>query len=98
MCGASGALWLRPRSAHMQQQRSADMTPCLPAAPCGFLRALPRWSSGLLLAALLLAPRAASAQLVVPGTGEKVTKVGDDFEDPQWSYVFNLPKGSDEND
>lgn len=47
--------------------------------------------------ALLLAANTADAQLV-PGTGRKVAQVGDDFEDPNWSYKFNLPKGSHEND
>jgi hypothetical protein len=31
---------------------------------------------------------------VVPGTGQKVTQVGDDFEDPDWEYIYNLPKSS----
>src|SRR5205085_12033119 len=31
---------------------------------------------------------------LVPGTGEKLTKVGDDFEDPAWKYNFNSPKSS----
>ncbi len=44
------------------------------------------------------APRLLRAQPPVPGTGQRVTKVGDDFEDPKWSYIFNLPKSSDEND
>jgi len=35
----------------------------------------------------------AHAQLV-PGTGRKVLEVGDDLEDPDWSYTFNLPKSS----
>ena len=35
---------------------------------------------------------------VVPGTGVKVVKVGDDFEDPEWSYSPNLPKSSREID
>ena len=33
-----------------------------------------------------------ATQAIVPGTGTKVEEVGDDFEDPQWSYQFNLPK------
>lgn len=32
------------------------------------------------------------ASLLVPGTGRAVPEVGDDFEDPEWSYSFNLPK------
>ncbi len=39
-----------------------------------------------------------AAQPVVPGTGTKITKVGDDFEDAAWSYKYNLPKSSEEND
>ena len=39
-----------------------------------------------------------AAQAFVPGTGQRSTKVSDDFEDPKWSYVFHLPKGSFEND
>lgn len=31
---------------------------------------------------------------VVPGTGRVLTAVGDQFEDPEWEYVYNLPKGS----
>ncbi|MEX0678582.1 MAG: hypothetical protein WD063_15985 [Pirellulales bacterium] len=52
----------------------------------------------LLLGVVCLFPGALCAQVLVPGTGQRVTAVGDDFEDPQWSYVFNLPKSSDEND
>jgi hypothetical protein len=35
---------------------------------------------------------------VVPGTGEKLTEIGDDFEDENWSYVPNLPKSSNNID
>lgn len=34
---------------------------------------------------------------VVPGTGTLIEHVGDDFEDPDWSFVHNFPKGSREN-
>jgi hypothetical protein len=37
------------------------------------------------------------AQLV-PGTGELVTEIGDDFEDPEWNYIPNNPKGSKDYD
>jgi hypothetical protein len=40
----------------------------------------------------------ALGQGVVPGTGQRVTKVGDTFEDEKWAYVFNSPKSSDEQD
>jgi hypothetical protein len=42
--------------------------------------------------------RLSSAQLLVPGTGQRVVKVGDDFEEPKWNYTFNNPKSSDEQD
>ncbi|MCO6453857.1 MAG: hypothetical protein J5I93_00965 [Pirellulaceae bacterium] len=35
---------------------------------------------------------------VVPGTGYQVTQVGDDFEDEDWSYEYNFPKSSSEQD
>ena len=59
-----------------------------------------RWTSylGLVWSSVWGAPNGALAQPVVPGTGQRVTKVGDDFEDPKWAYQFNLPKSSDEND
>ncbi len=31
---------------------------------------------------------------VVPGTGTKLTQVGDDFEDEAWTFTLNLPKAS----
>ena len=39
----------------------------------------------------------ANAQ-VVPGTGERLTEIGDDFEDEKWGYVPNLPKSSNNID
>lgn len=54
--------------------------------------------AGLILSLVVLIPAAARAQVLVPGTGQRVTAVGDDFEDADWSYVFNLPKSSEEND
>lgn len=39
-----------------------------------------------------------SSSVPVPGTGFKVSKVGDDFEDPDWKYVPYAPKSSSEND
>lgn len=36
----------------------------------------------------------ARAEPVVPGTGQEVTQVGDDFEDEEWSYVPNNPKST----
>src|SRR5262245_6286900 len=34
----------------------------------------------------------------VPGTGDLLSDCGDDFEDPNWSYTYNLPKSSHEQD
>ena len=35
---------------------------------------------------------------VVPGTGVKISKVGDDFEDPDWEYYARGLKSSQEMD
>ena len=35
---------------------------------------------------------------LVPGTGQKVDAVGDDFETPGWGFVHNFPKSSEEID
>lgn len=32
------------------------------------------------------------SQPLIPGTGTEIVEVGDDFEDPSWSYLPNLPK------
>jgi hypothetical protein len=50
------------------------------------------------LAVLLLPAFVSASPPLVPGTGEKVTNAGDDFEDPNWSYVYNNPKNSSELD
>ena len=39
-----------------------------------------------------------AASPLVPGTGLKIDKVGDDFEDPGWSFIHNFPKSSEEID
>lgn len=31
---------------------------------------------------------------IVPGTGQQIVEVFDDFEDPNWSFTLNLPKSS----
>jgi hypothetical protein len=38
------------------------------------------------------------AEPVVPGTGRKAPRVGDDFEDADWAYEFNGPKSSHDID
>jgi hypothetical protein len=43
----------------------------------------------------------ARAEIIVPGTGQKVDAVGDDFETPDWEYLHYQPKSSrniDENE
>ena len=34
------------------------------------------------------------AEPVIPGTGQKLDQVGDDFEDQGWEYIFNSPKST----
>ena len=41
---------------------------------------------------------ARAASPIVPGYGERQTKVGDDFEDPAWGFIHNMPKSSSETD
>ena len=63
------------------------------------MRTARRWfpaARAALTSALVLALGmiAAHAEPVVPGTGQKLAQVGDDFEDEGWGYLFNLPKGT----
>ena len=59
----------------------------------------PRWFASLLsIIACLTFVGTAAGQALVPGTGERNAKVGDDFEDPNWGYTFNNPKNSSELD
>ena len=54
---------------------------------------------GVIVAALLVLVSAPRTQAqVVPGTGEKLSEVGDDFEDANWSFIPNLPKSSNNID
>lgn len=53
---------------------------------------------GLLGLLVLHLPAALHAAGIVPGTGYVLTAVGDQFEDPEWEYQFNLPKGSGDVD
>jgi hypothetical protein len=52
----------------------------------------------LVVALLLVIAVDLQAAPLVPGTGRPLTVVGDDFESDEWSYVFNLPKGSQDVD
>src|SRR5690349_39443 len=55
------------------------------------------WISLIAAAVAAVSSQPLSAQLV-PGTGTKITSVGDDFEDESWHYSYNLPKASSEQD
>ena len=46
------------------------------------------------LACALTLSSTAHGQEFVPGSGHRVVDVGDDFEDPNWTYNYNLPKSS----
>jgi hypothetical protein len=43
-------------------------------------------------------PQTAASKPVVPGTGQKLTAIGDDFESPEWRYIPNGAKASYEQD
>ena len=60
--------------------RRTLLPPCIP------------WA--LMIPAVLISAEAVAMPPVVPGTGERVTQVGDDFEDPSWNFNFNHPKSS----
>jgi hypothetical protein len=72
----------------------------LSATARGFSGATWRVVSALTVAStmLLIRPATSRAQAIVPGTGQRLTQVGDDFEDPKWNYVANEPKSSEEQD
>ncbi|MCI0334094.1 MAG: hypothetical protein L0228_12825 [Planctomycetes bacterium] len=52
----------------------------------------------LLSTIALTAPNAQAAAPFVPGTGEFLRDCCDDFENPNWSYRYNHPKSSHEQD
>ena len=55
------------------------------------------WCARAGLAAVLLVAcnlPAAQAESLVPGTGQKLDQVGDDFEDERWEYLLNSPKST----
>jgi len=43
-------------------------------------------------------PPAAKKPVLVPGTGARVKGIGDDFEDEKWTWFYNHPKSSEEQD
>jgi len=52
----------------------------------------------LVLAVSGMVRESLAVQPVVPGTGRKVPRVGDDFENPDWEYEFNGAKSSHDID
>ncbi len=62
--------------------------------------AIRRLSCWMMIVSLLpfAARQARADRPVVPGTGERVAKVGDNFEDENWKFIFNGPKSSEEQD
>jgi hypothetical protein len=54
--------------------------------------------AGLAIAFTTTSTVSAQSRAVVPGTGVELTQVGDDFEDPAWSYVPNNPKSTEDID
>ncbi len=62
-----------------------------------------RFTNTILLASLglgvIFCGRAWSqSSTFVPGTGIELTQVGDDFEDPEWNYIPNNPKSTEDID
>ena len=51
-----------------------------------------RYAAVVVLATGLISP--VRSEPLVPGTGRQLIEVGDDFEQPGWSYVPHLPKSS----
>lgn len=50
------------------------------------------------LALIVTSPFARADEALVPGTGEKVSRIGDNFEDASWGYIKNGKKASHEDD
>src|SRR3954469_11969475 len=61
-------------------------------------RFLPATALLVLTVAAFGVRHARAGQPIVPGTGEWLKDCGDDFEDSNWSYRYNLPKSSHEQD
>ncbi len=55
-----------------------------------------KYLSGMLV--IITCTTGLAATPVIPGTGIKLTNVGDDFEDTDWKFYTNLPKSSKEQD
>ncbi len=55
---------------------------------------LQKISLGLAIVAAILGWQMPTEAQVVPGSGQQIIEVGDDFEDPNWTFTLNLPKAS----
>lgn len=51
---------------------------------------------GTLFTFLVAGPTLAQQGNFVPGSGNELENVGDDFEDPNWAYNYNNPKSTEE--
>ena len=58
-------------------------------------KSLPAW---LVVGAILSCTHVTADEILVPGTGVKLSQVGDDFEAEDWGYRFNGLKSSEEID
>src|SRR5689334_3423441 len=52
------------------------------------------WILGAVIVAGSASVMAQYLYRAVPGRGQKVTQVGDDFEEAEWGYLENSPKSS----
>jgi hypothetical protein len=55
-------------------------------------------SAAVAIALCAVLSSTAGAEPFVPGTGQRVSEAGDDFEDASWVYHYNSPKASHEQD
>jgi hypothetical protein len=51
-------------------------------------------SVAFLIAAAMLGWQVPVNAQIVPGTGQELSELADDFEDPNWTFILNLPKAS----
>lgn len=64
------------------------------------MKKMSRWTSLVLvpITTLFTVSTANAQRPVLPGTGLELVGVGDDFEDPSWSYIPNDPKSTEDID
>jgi len=51
--------------------------------------------AGSLIGAVVLVYAQPCMAQLVPGTGQKATTIGDDFEDEKWEFIYNFPKSTE---